>query len=153
MPCDPIGHIVAGFTLPVESPARVGGPTLKLEWIVRLGTGVLAAVVLVLGSSPAISHQPRDPRRIEIAVTDNGFEPSQIPVLQHEEVTLVFTRKTDRVCAKGVTLQYDRRDAKRRIEISLELNKPSVLTTRFSIRGTHIFSCSHETKSGAFLVD
>jgi plastocyanin domain-containing protein len=125
---------------------------MKIDAMVRQTISLLA-VVFVLGPVPAFSHEHRDPRRIEIDVTDKGFEPSRIPVLRNEEVALIFTRRTDRTCAKEVLVQIDRRDPSKRIAISLGLNKPSVLTLRFVIYGDHTFACSAGTKSGTIVVD
>jgi plastocyanin domain-containing protein len=118
----------------------------------RLCASALAIVAVTLGAPLALSHEHRDPRRIEIELTESGFQPSRIPVLQHEQVTLVFTRRTDRTCAKEISLQIDRRDPNKRVKIKLDLNKPSTLTLRFSIRGKHVFACSDGAKSGAVVV-
>jgi Cupredoxin-like domain len=39
------------------------------------------------------------PRVIEIAITDQGFDPPEPKVRRGEAVTLAFTRKTERTCA------------------------------------------------------
>jgi len=39
-------------------------------------------------------------RTIDVRVTEKGFEPAQITLRKHERVRLVFTRETDKTCAK-----------------------------------------------------
>src|SRR5439155_25542314 len=50
-------------------------------------------------AKPAIDPRAR---RIEIVVTDAGFEPARIEVATGEAVTLVFTRTSDHTCATDV---------------------------------------------------
>jgi len=78
--------------------------------MVRAVVAIGGFIALALASSqPAEPHERKPPRRVDINVTTNGFEPSRIPVLQHEEVKLVFVRKTDATCVRTVVLQLDRR--------------------------------------------
>lgn len=44
-------------------------------------------------------------RTIEMAVTDNGFEPSKVKVSKDEKVRLVVTRKTDATCATEIVIE------------------------------------------------
>jgi plastocyanin len=44
-------------------------------------------------------------RTVELAVTDNGFEPSKIKVKKGEKVRFVITRKTDRTCATEIVIK------------------------------------------------
>jgi plastocyanin domain-containing protein len=44
-------------------------------------------------------------RTIEMAVTDNGFEPSKVKVNKDEKVKLVVTRKTDATCATEIVIE------------------------------------------------
>ena len=127
---------------------------MEIDSMRRLCIGVLAVVVvLIVDATQALSHQDRDPRRIEINVTANGFEPSRIPVRQHEQVTLVFTLRTDRACGTIVSLQYDRRDPGKTLELGLELNMPTTLTLRFATKGPHTFACFPGPKRGTIVVD
>jgi plastocyanin domain-containing protein len=127
---------------------------MQFDSMRRLCTGVfVVVVVLIVDAKPVLSHEDRDPRRIDINVTKNGFEPSRIPVRQHEQVTLVFTRRTERTCATVVSLQYDRRDPGKTLELKLELNKPTTLTLSFAIHGPHTFACFPGPKRGTIVVD
>jgi plastocyanin domain-containing protein len=42
--------------------------------------------------------------RVEIKVTDSGFEPREVKVKRGRPVTLVFTRVTDHTCIKAVDI-------------------------------------------------
>jgi plastocyanin len=44
-------------------------------------------------------------RTVEVAVTDNGFEPSKVKAKKGEKVRLVVTRKTDSTCAKEIVVE------------------------------------------------
>jgi plastocyanin len=44
-------------------------------------------------------------RTVEVAVTDNGFEPSKVKAKKGEKVRLVVTRKTDSTCAKEIVIK------------------------------------------------
>jgi plastocyanin domain-containing protein len=44
-------------------------------------------------------------RTVEMAVTENGFEPSKVSVNKGEKVRLVVTRKTDSTCATEIVIE------------------------------------------------
>jgi plastocyanin len=44
-------------------------------------------------------------RTVNVAVTDNGFEPSKIKAKKGEKLRLVVTRKTDSTCAKEIVIK------------------------------------------------
>lgn len=44
-------------------------------------------------------------RTVEIAVTENGFEPSKVKAKKGEKLRLVVTRKTDSTCAKEIVVK------------------------------------------------
>jgi plastocyanin domain-containing protein len=44
-------------------------------------------------------------RTVEVAVTDNGFEPSKVKANKGEKVRFVVTRKTDGTCAKEIVIK------------------------------------------------
>jgi plastocyanin domain-containing protein len=47
---------------------------------------------------PPLAYAPR----VDVAVTDDGFEPAKIPAKAGEALTLVITRKTERTCATEI---------------------------------------------------
>ena len=64
----------------------------------------LVAAVLVL---PVVQQQepPQpQPKRIEIAITADGFSPATVNAEPNVAVELVFTRTTDNTCAKEVVV-------------------------------------------------
>ena len=72
--------------------------------------------MVAIGSAQA--DEPKKARRIEISVTENGFEPTPIKVKKGEPLKLVVTRKTDATCAQKLVLD----EAK--VSVDLPLNKP-----------------------------
>lgn len=59
----------------------------------------------------AVVAPPTKPatRRIEMAVTTDGFVPHDVKVKANEPVTLVVTRKTDETCATEILMRSTRR--------------------------------------------
>lgn len=121
--------------------------------MVRPVVAISVFVGLALAAQPVRPHERHPPRRIEISVTPNGFEPSRIPVLQHEEVTLAFVRRTDATCVRRVVLQLDRRSPDRVLELDLSLNQPTVLTLRFAMWGAHAVTAVGCKVRGSIEVD
>lgn len=121
--------------------------------MVRAVVAISVFVALALASQPVRPHERHLPRRIEISVTVNGFEPSRIPVLQHEEVKLVFLRKTDATCVRKILLQLDRRSPDKVAELELSLNQPTILSLRFVIWGSHAISAVGCKVRGSIEVD
>jgi plastocyanin domain-containing protein len=63
----------------------------------------------------ACSHKKQEDKRdlpppvaaggkINIVVTEKGFEPTPIPVVKGQPITLAVTRKTDQTCATELTI-------------------------------------------------
>ena len=61
-------------------------------------------IALALSSS-AQQQEPPKPKRIDIAVTAEGFSPASVTTEPNVAVELVFTRMTDSTCAKEVVVQ------------------------------------------------
>ncbi|HEY6001830.1 MAG TPA: cupredoxin domain-containing protein [Anaeromyxobacter sp.] len=55
-------------------------------------------------ASPAEGTLKNGVRTVEMAVTENGFEPSRVKVNKGEKVRLVVTRKTDSTCATEIVI-------------------------------------------------
>lgn len=53
-------------------------------------------------ASPAMAAKP--PRTVELAVTRDGFVPSEVKVRKGEAIKLVVTRKVQRTCATEIVL-------------------------------------------------
>jgi plastocyanin domain-containing protein len=86
--------------------------------------------------------------RIEIAITDKGFEPNKVEVKRGEPVELVFTRKTDQTCIKEVILYT----GTKKIDKLLPLNKPTVIKTTFTKAGDLKYACNMNMFSGTVSV-
>jgi plastocyanin domain-containing protein len=73
-----------------------------------------AAAAVALAAAPAPAQQPgpvaegklvNGVRVVELTVTGNGFEPSNVKVRKGEKVRLVVTRKTQRTCATEIVIK------------------------------------------------
>jgi plastocyanin domain-containing protein len=84
----------------------------------------------------AQAAEPKKERRIEISVTDNGFEPTPIKVKKGEPLKLVVTRLTDATCAKKLVLD----EAK--ISADLPLNKAVELAFTPTKTGEIKYGCA-----------
>ena len=119
-----------------------------------MSTPPIATVLLGLSCLAAVARaddlkRGPTPRRIEIAVTEKGFAPNAIKVTRGEEVTLVFTRKTDHTCAKEVIVYLD--DGKR-IERKLPLNHPVEIRATFPKAGELGYACRMSMHGGVIRV-
>jgi plastocyanin domain-containing protein len=109
---------------------------------------LLALAVAFAGTAAADSPANR-PARIEIAVTTSGFDPGNISVPAQKPVTLVFTRKTDRTCAKSVVLSLG--DGKK-LERELPLDTPVALAVTFPKAGQLTYACGMDMIKGVIVV-
>ncbi|HRC84133.1 MAG TPA: cupredoxin domain-containing protein [Thermoanaerobaculia bacterium] len=91
--------------------------------------------LLVAALWVAACSRPSGPARLELAVTDEGFEPTRFEVYQGQPVTLVVTRKTDDTCAKEIYL-----DALG-LHAELPLNQPVTLSFTPDKAGDLSFGC------------
>jgi plastocyanin domain-containing protein len=109
------------------------------------------ALVVVIGVTGASADESKktSPRRIEIAVTEAGFEPKTVTVKQGEEVTLAFTRKTDKTCATEVVLHVNEKDT---LERKLPLNEVVPVTVTFSKAGELGYACGMNMYKGVIVV-
>lgn len=90
------------------------------------------------------------PTRIEISVTDRGFEPDNIAVAAGKPVTLVFLRKTDHTCAKEVVVALD---ATTTIKKALPLATPVEIVATFPKAGKLTYACGMDMISGTIAVN
>lgn len=101
-------------------------------------------------SSPPSAPPPASTGpRVEIAVTENGFEPRDVTVPAGKPVTIVFDRKTDQTCAKQVVL--DTGDGKK-IQKDLPLNTPVEIATTFPKAGKLGYACAMDMMKGTITV-
>ena len=90
----------------------------------------------------------RGAEKLDIAVTDKGFEPDKVTVKKGEPVELTFTRKTDQTCIKEVVLDT----GGSKIQKPLPLNKPVIIKTKFTKAGDLKYVCNMNMFSGTVTV-
>jgi thiol-disulfide isomerase/thioredoxin/plastocyanin len=84
------------------------------------------------------------PYRVEIVVTQKGFEPAEVKVPHGRPVTLVITRKTDKTCAQDIVIEGQVKD--------LPLDKPVEIQLSFAKPGTVTYACGMNMIKGTLLV-
>ncbi|HEY4179996.1 MAG TPA: cupredoxin domain-containing protein [Kofleriaceae bacterium] len=111
----------------------------------------LFALALLVGlvAPVAADTKPKD-LRVDIKVTEKGFEPGNINVPAKKPVTLVFTRKTEETCTKSVVISLD--DGKK-IERELPLDKPVEIAVTFPRAGHLAYACSMNMNKGTIVVE
>ena len=98
--------------------------------------------------SPRAEHPPDPPVRvIQIAVTDQGFQPASITVKKGERIQLVIVRRTDATCAREIVL--DEFLVWRR----LPLNEPVSETFTTGRVGEFPYRCPSGKVTGVFRVE
>jgi plastocyanin domain-containing protein len=108
--------------------------------IVTLAALALAALL----ASCAAPHSTSN--RVEMAVTENGFEPSSVPLTRGQPVTLVVTRRTDATCATAIVL------ADYGIKRDLPLNQAVEITFTPDKAGEVRYACGMDMIAGKFVV-
>ena len=108
-------------------------------------------LVVACGNKESSSSSPatNDPSKIQISVTEKGFEPDRVDVPANKPVTLVFTRKTDKTCAKEVVLTMDEG---KKIEKSLPIDEPVEIAATFPKSGKLGYACSMDMIKGTIVV-
>lgn len=113
---------------------------------------VLASVLIAILAlrTGDLFADDKAPRRIDISVTEDGFLPKRLSVKKGEPVTLVFTRRTERTCAKDVVIYLD--DDKT-VSRKLPLNQTVEVTVTFAKSGERGFACSIKMHGAAIVVE
>jgi len=110
-----------------------------------------AYALLAAGSANAQYHgpPPRPPqvRTIEVAVTSEGFVPSEIHVKKGENVQLVFTRTVDHTCATAVVVRY------LGVVRDLPIGEPVAVALKAGEAGTIRYACPKDSIGGTVVVD
>lgn len=102
---------------------------------------ILAAVGFISATVPTQAEQSKK-ITVDLAVTENGFEPKSIDVKPGSNVVLKVTRKTDSTCAKEISVP------------SKKIKKPLPLNTVVSFdlgridKGEFKFACGMNMISG-----
>jgi plastocyanin domain-containing protein len=111
-------------------------------------TVVLSLIVILAVTTQAIADKKK-PIRIAISVTETGFEPGNVRVTKGQPVVLVFTRKTDKTCAKEVVIKVSE---KQTIEKKLPLGTPVEIATTFPTSGELRYGCGMNMHTGVISV-
>lgn len=90
-----------------------------------------------------------DSSRLEISVTEQGFEPDNAQVPAGKPVTLVFTRNTDNTCAKKVVVKMPDGN---KLEKDLPLDQPVEIAATFPTAGTVGYACGMDMVKGTITV-
>jgi len=85
---------------------------------------------------PALPDEPTE-RRVEIKVTEEGFQPREVRLKKGERVVLVFTRVTDDTCITAIDIP-----AEHVSKLELPLDKQVPVTITPAKEGTEEFHCS-----------
>jgi plastocyanin len=85
-------------------------------------------------------------RVIEMAVTEDGFEPSKVKVKKGEKVRFVVTRKTDRTCAKEIVIKDHG------IDRPLPLGEPVTVEFTPAKSGEIRYACGMDHVSGVVFI-
>lgn len=96
----------------------------------------LAALALA-AAVPARAAEAPAGRRVEVKVTDAGFEPREVKARKGEPLTLVFTRVTERTCITAIDIPDEKVK-----NLELPLNKAVPVTVTPRKAGTEPFHCS-----------
>jgi len=80
----------------------------------------------------------RDTRRVDVAITDEGFRPDRVHGRVGETITLVFTRTVERSCVDRVVVSLEKDG---RIERDLPLRVPVSVTLVLEEAGELGFAC------------
>jgi plastocyanin domain-containing protein len=100
---------------------------------------VKAILIAMLLASPA-AH------KVEMNVTDKGFEPDRIEVKKGEPVHLVVTRKTDATCATELVIEDEN------LRKKLPLNKAVAFDFTPKKAGEITYACGMGMMSGTLVV-
>lgn len=120
--------------------------TLPIASSRTLMVGILSTLGLVLAvaCSDAGAEGPLV-SRVEMSVTEKGFEPQNIRVKKGEPVTLIITRKTDTTCATEIVID------EHKIKTVLPLNKPVTVTFTPSKTGALKYGCAMNKMIGGVI--
>lgn len=94
----------------------------------------LLLAIALAAAAPALAGEAR---KVEIKVTDAGFEPREVKAKKGEPLTLVFTRTTERTCITAVDIP-----AENVKNLKLPLNQAVSVTVTPKKAGVEKFHCT-----------
>ena len=86
--------------------------------------------------------KPTTTQTVDLAVTENGFEPASVNVKTNTRVTLKITRKTDSTCATQIQIPA------KNIKTDLPLNKTVTVELGKLEKGEIRFGCGMDMMAG-----
>jgi plastocyanin domain-containing protein len=109
---------------------------------------MIAVLALAMGLGGGISAHAKEGKKInvDLAVTENGFEPKLIDVKPGSDVVLKITRKTDATCATQIHVPS------KRIKAELPFNKTVTVALGKLENGEIRFACGMNMIEGKILV-
>jgi len=108
-------------------------------------TTAITACAKDVDATPSKPHAVR----LAVSVTEKGFEPDNLTVQKGVPTILVFTRKTDKTCAKEVVLQITKTET---IKKALPLDQPVEVAATFSEAGKLSYACGMNMMTGVVTV-
>ena len=96
-----------------------------------------ATILIMLSFALPALGEEQVARRVEIRVTEDGFQPREVQLKKGERVSLVFTRVTDDTCITAIDIP-----AEKVSRLELPLDKPVSVTITPAKEGTEDFHCS-----------
>ena len=113
-----------------------------------VGALLLVLGALSLASAPPAASEEGAPAKIEITVTDRGYEPSRIEVAAGEPVRLAFRQEADLECAATV-----RSEALGIEPTELPKGETTVIEVTPETAGEFTFACGMGMLKGTVLVE
>lgn len=107
---------------------------------------VAGLLLLSLGCKKEVSVTPAAPRRVELKVNEDGFQPSNVTVTKGTSVTLAVTRVTDATCATELLIEGTD------INTPLPLNKQVEIAWTPTKAGAVKFGCAMDKMVGGVLL-
>ena len=96
------------------------------------------------------SPKSADASKVQISVTEKGFEPDSVDVPAGKPVTIVFTRKTDKTCAKAVVVDLG---GGKKVTKDLPLDKTVEVSATFAKTGELSYACGMDMIHGVMTVN
>lgn len=106
-------------------------------------TQLIATFSLVAGLILTAEAKPEKKSTLDVAVTENGFEPKSFDIKPGTNVTLSVTRKTDTTCAKQVQVPS------KKLRVDLPLNQPVKVALGKLDKGEIRFGCGMDMMEAA----
>jgi plastocyanin domain-containing protein len=110
-----------------------------------LMAGCLVATFTGLVRAQQQNPDPPKPKRVDVAITEEGFSPARVNAEAGIPIELVFTRKTDKTCATEIVVP------------SLKIKKPLPLNEPVPVaftpeKGDVNFACGMNMLKGKLVV-